>query len=153
METDTKSDGVYYGILAGAAGSVVQNIFTRPLVWFHIIDAGVLEHAKMILLGQNAGGFLSSLIGWLGNVVYAGLWGGLFAILITKYPGHKYLKGTGLGLTAWMIVMFTVTALKKNTGGHEEALHALFLLIGAALFGITTTWVYGKLTKKIEQRT
>lgn len=46
MEEKDSHNLLYYGILAGFAGAIVQNIFTRPLVWFNIIDFGVFEHAN-----------------------------------------------------------------------------------------------------------
>lgn len=148
MKYKVNQNVLYYGILAGIIGAVVQNIFTRPLVWFHIIDAGVLEQAKKILLSQNMTGYLPSLIGLIGHLLYSGLWGGIFALLITKYPGHRYFMGTGMGLAAWMTIMFISTTLGKHEAGQEEALHALFLLIGGALYGITTAWAFDRLTKK-----
>jgi uncharacterized membrane protein YagU involved in acid resistance len=121
------------GMLAGFIATIVLSALMILKTMIGLMPE--LDVAEMLGAMMKAG----SAAGWLAHFVIGTIaWGGLFALLEHRIPGHRiWLKGVEFGLGAWLLMMVLVMPMAG------KGLFGLDLGLMAPIMTLTLHVVYG----------
>lgn len=146
MKYKSTYDYITYGIISGLVGGIIMMILIRPMVWLYVIDKGIIEYVEMIVFGSEKRGFLPHVIGTIGHLLASSIWGIMYSSLYRISPGHRHLKGFGMGILLWFAIdaFLMVVRIIHN----EEVRDSLILISGSALFGLAMSTTHYLLVRK-----
>ncbi len=141
-------------IAKGLAAGFVATVALSAVMLMKSAMGLMPELDVIAMLAGMMGG--SAAIAWLAHfMIGTVLWGGLFALTAPALPGGSFwLKGIGLGVGAWALMMIAVMPM-AGAGllglqlGITAPLMTLMLHIG---FGAVLGAVYGALQGTVTQR-
>ena len=97
-----RTTNVSKGMLAGFAASSVLAMLILVDMWLGLTSPlGIIYVLTKLMGASSAAG------GWIGHFVIGTVfWGGLFALIEHRLPGHsRWMKGVAFGTGAWLLMM------------------------------------------------
>ncbi|MCL6589657.1 MAG: hypothetical protein K6U80_06870 [Firmicutes bacterium] len=147
-----KDDRIITGIIAGTSGSLGQSLLTYLLVVLEISKIHYLLLAGDIFLYHDAVQTAYGLaVGFFADITIGSIWGIILAFIypMMKMENAWFLKSIGFGLITWLIGigflerMFHVFPLLEKSPKSS-----LSLLAGSITFGLITSWMIKRITRK-----
>ena len=108
--------------------------------------------ADLVVIMQNLSGLsIMPVFGWvlhffIGTVA----WGSVYALLYKILPGGNVIKGIIVGLSAWVLMMFTVTPMAGHGlfGLETSKVIPVMSMMLHIIYGAVLGMIYGKLSKR-----
>ena len=108
--------------------------------------------ADLVVIMQNLSGIsVMPVFGWLLHFFIGTVaWGSVYALLYTKLPGGNIIKGIIIGLSAWVLMMFTLTPMADHGlfGLETSKVIPVMSMVLHIIYGAVLGVVYGKLSKR-----
>jgi Family of unknown function (DUF6789) len=108
--------------------------------------------ADLVVIMQNLSGLsIMPVFGWvlhffIGTVA----WGSVYALLYKILPGDNVIKGIIVGLSAWVLMMFTVTPMAGHGlfGLETSKVIPVMSMVLHIIYGAVLGMIYGELSKR-----
>ena len=143
-------DKLIPGAISGLIGGVVMVILDFPFKVLTHSNQGFIDLAQIFIMFQTTKGFISFFVGLIAHLVMTMNFGIIYMYIILKSSERLYLlKGIGLGLTTWFLLIVPTTLFKVPGFTIIPSITAFYHMIVSALFGIITIYAIKLLTKKI----
>ncbi len=108
--------------------------------------------ADLVVIMQNLSGLSVMLVfGWLLHFFIGTVaWGSTYALLYKILPGGNIIKGIIIGLSAWVLMMFTVTPMAGHGlfGIETSKVIPVMSMMLHIIYGTVLGVVYGTLSKR-----
>lgn len=131
------NDRMTRGIIAGASGALVQNVYMLLAKSLDLTDIMYVDVARHFIFTQPYDGFLAVFVALLAHFTIDSFWGVVFAFLIEHTSSRFYmLKGFAFGTSIWFFIRVFGTKIFGVVPGSPP-LTALVFFVGAVLFGLT----------------
>jgi hypothetical protein len=107
--------------------------------------------ADLVVIMQNLSGLsIMPVFGWLLHFFIGTIaWGSVYALLYKILPGGNIIKGIIVGLSAWVLMMFTVTPMAGHGlfGLETSKVIPVMSMMLHIIYGAVLGFVYSKLAK------
>lgn len=135
------NDRMTRGIIAGAVGAVVQNVYIFAAQMTGFTRTNYEDYSEMLFFSKLQPGFFPTFFGLIGHLIWDVLLGIIFVYGI-KYTSSRFyiLKGIVYGAFIWWVVnviyrLFRIPIF-SNLPYREQGVY----LIGALLFGLVLAY-------------
>jgi len=127
------------GAVAGITGGIIQVAYGSTLKALKITPIIFTDFAKILILGKPFTGPIAFIVGAVCHLLFAAIFGVVLSYVI-KYTTKRFylLKGLGIGLAAWTFANGSGTFFKMPVFSVVPPLQGLIILVGAAIFGLTS---------------
>lgn len=134
-------DRVTRGIIAGAIGAVIQDIYSYTLIIFGLLDRAYLDYARAMIMYKDYKGILATLVGFLGHMMADILFAVIFVYII-KNPSSRFylLKGAVFGGIIWYVLNGLGTLFRLPVFTVIPPGSALAMFIGAEIYGLVIAY-------------
>lgn len=142
-------DRLVGGVIAGAIGSIFQNIYGVIVKALGLTDRAFIDFAAVLATNKIHQGFLGYLVTSLFHLVFCALLGIIFVYLI-KVTSSKYywVKAIGYGLSLWFIILSAGTIFELPLFKDIPLSATISTLIGSLLYTIVLGWVLQYLERR-----
>jgi hypothetical protein len=149
MEMDFIKDRLTQGFLAGVAGWPLQVVFTHTMYWLHLTKYRYLDFAAVLTFNRLPKGWLDSLLAEFVVVVFLGVLGIIFAMLIKVVTSmNLYFKGLLYGTFMWFAIYSAMTMYELKHIYPVDPMTAFLTLVAASMWSVGMTWTLLFLNRK-----
>ena len=135
-------DRMISGAIAGAAGAVIQNIYSFLLRLWGLSDRGYVDFGRAIIFFQVKDGGLTFFLALVAHMTLDILLGILFAYIIKNSARrYYYIKAVIFSLVSWFFLHAAGTVLRLPVFFNIPAYAALITLIGASIYSLATAYI------------
>jgi hypothetical protein len=147
----TNEDHFLLWVISGVIGVLSRDIWSTFAKWIGMAKFYVWNIGADVFIEPNqVQTFLGTIVGFLTDFVTGSFLGVIFGLFI-QWKGSKYylIKGTGLGLIAWLFLFGILfhTLPQTQTIAPKDVLSTISAFIGHSIFGFSMAFAYGKLAK------
>jgi hypothetical protein len=143
------NDRLTQGFLAGVAGWLPQIVFTVIMFKLHFTKLRFSDFAAVLTFNHKPQGFLEVLFAEIVVIVFLGILGIIFSMLLKVISSENiFFKGWLYGTFMWFAIYSTMTMYKLEHIYPVDTNSALFSLITASIWSIVMTWVLLFLNRK-----
>jgi hypothetical protein len=134
------------GLFGWLAGTFVLAVDVLSFNVLHFAKSSWLASVGYLILGRTMRGLPDTLVGAFGHLLFTGMLGAAFALLIVPEPANvNYpLRGLGLGASTWFVTLSLGTIFRVaplHIVAWQTALVQLFTVI---MWGTLFGWAFGK---------
>jgi hypothetical protein len=142
-------DRLTQGFLAGIAGWLPQVAFNLTMYFLHLTKYRYLDFAAVLTFNHLPEGWLESIFAEFVVVVFLGVLGIGFSILLKGVSGSNiFLKGWLYGTFLWFAIYAAMTMYELKHIYPVDTQTAFLTLVAASIWSIAMTWVFLFLNKK-----
>lgn len=139
------------GVISGIVASIIQNLLGFISYYLlHFAQARYLDFSSEMLFGHFPENFIETIFAQLGQIIFDGFLGIIFAMLVPLIQKENFLfKGWYFGATSWFLI-FSLGILFKVPSLHHPAWQTVVShFFSASAYGIVLAFTF----RKLEQET
>jgi len=125
------------GLIGGIVGGIVMNIFNLFSYYLGIAELRYIDWAAVVIYGTKPENMIETVFALVGQIIFAGVLGIIFAYLIIFVSSTNYLlKGAVFGAVIWFL-LYGISLLYKIESTiplHFDT--AASDLVGSIIFGV-----------------
>lgn len=144
-------DRLIGGIIAGAIGGIIQNIYGTTVKALGLTDRAFVDFAAVLATFKVHNGISGYLVVSLFHLVFCAILGVIFAYFIkTTTSKYYWIKAVGYGLSLWFITLSAGTVFQLPLFKDIPLRSTYSTLIGALIYALVLGWVLRYLERKTD---